>query len=210
MVEQQLRQNGIRDERVLQAMLEIPREEFVPQSQRARAYDDCPLPIGFGQTISQPLTVAFQCEALELQGDERVLEIGTGSGYAAAVLSRLCREVFTVERIGELSCRAESAIRRLGYANVHLYCADGTLGLPSFAPFDAIVVTAGGKSLPEPYEEQLAMGGRIVMPIGPSRTHQSMMRFTKLPGLLQSENLGGFLFVPLVGRFGWQENGAAD
>lgn len=206
MVQHQLRSRGIADERVLQAMETVPREEFIPESERGDAYDDCPLPIGFGQTISQPYTVAFQCEALQLQGNERVLEIGTGSGYAAAVLSHLAKEIYTVERILGLAERARSTLSRLGYANVEVFGADGTLGLPAHAPFDAIVVTAGGAELPKTFLEQLVMGGRIVMPIGKYLGSQVMYRFTKLPGELRAENLGGFAFVPLIGRYGWDES----
>jgi protein-L-isoaspartate(D-aspartate) O-methyltransferase len=205
MVERQLRRRGISDERVLQAMLSIPREQFVAESLRDYAYDDCPLPIGFNQTISQPFTVAFQCEALELKGTERVLEIGTGSGYAAAVLSRLAKEVFTVERIPGLAAEAKELLRGLGYPNAHVFAANGTLGLPEYAPFDRIVVTAAGSSLPKPYLSQLVTGGRIVIPIGESPYGQSMYRFTKLADELRVENLGGFAFVPLIGRYGWSE-----
>jgi protein-L-isoaspartate(D-aspartate) O-methyltransferase len=206
MVEQQLRRRGITDEKVLQAMSEVPREEFIADNLRDNAYDDCPLPIGFGQTISQPFTVAFQCQALYLQGSERVLEIGTGSGYAAAVLSQLAKEVYTVERIPGLATDAKETLRHLGYVNVHVFAANGTLGLPDHAPFDGIVVTAGGTSLPKPFLEQLTMGGRIVMPIGEGLYGQSMYRFTKQPDELKVENLGGFAFVPLIGRYGWSEH----
>lgn len=206
MVEQQLRRRGIVDERVLQAMAAVPREEFVSEPMREHAYEDRPLPIGFGQTISQPLTVAFQCQALQLQGDERVLEIGTGSGYAAAVLAHLAKEVYTVERIPELATQAKETLSRLGYTNAHVFTADGTLGLPDQAPFDGIVVTAGGTSLPQPYLVQLSMGGRIVIPLGESQHGQSMYRFTKFPEDLQVENLGGFAFVPLIGRYAWNES----
>lgn len=210
MVQHQLRRRDIADERVLQAMGMVPREEFVSESERGNAYDDCPLPIGFGQTISQPYTVAFQCEALQLQGNERVLEVGTGSGYAAAVLSRLAKEVYTVERIPELAAQAGATLSRLGYANVHVFAADGTLGLPAHAPFDGIVVTAGGAELPKPFLEQLAMRGRIVIPIGKHLYGQAMYRFTKLPEELRAENLGGFAFVPLIGRYGWDESASSD
>jgi protein-L-isoaspartate(D-aspartate) O-methyltransferase len=207
MVENQLCRRGISDERVLQAMLSVPREEFVPESQRPLAYEDCPLPIGFGQTISQPYTVAFQCQALQLQGHERVLEIGTGSGYAAAVLSRLAKEVATVERVPDLAAQAAATLRRLGYENVRVFAADGTLGLPAPTLVDAIVVTAGGKTLPQPLVDQLAPGGRIVIPLG-GMSSQQMHRFTKVDGQLQRENLGGFAFVPLIGKYGWQDRDA--
>jgi protein-L-isoaspartate(D-aspartate) O-methyltransferase len=210
MVEHQLRGRGITDERVLQAMLNVPRHEFVAESFRDFAYDDCPLPIGCDQTISQPFAVAFQCEALQLKGSERVLEVGTGSGYAAAVLSRLAKEVFTLERIPGLAVEAKDALNHLGYVNAHVFTANGTLGLPDYAPFDGIVVTAGGNSLPKPFLEQLAVGGRIVMPIGGSLYCQSMYRFTKLPDELKVENLGGFAFVPLIGRYGWDEQAPTE
>ena len=210
MVERQLRGRGITDKRVLNAMLSVPRHEFVAENMRDYAYDDCPLPIGFDQTVSQPFTVAFQCMALQLTGGERVLEIGTGSGYAAAVLSRLAKEVFTVERIPGLAAKAKEALNHLGYSNAHVFTANGTLGLPDYAPFDGIVVTAGGTSLPKPFLEQLAMGGRIVMPIGGSLYAQSMYCFTKLLDELKVENLGGFAFVPLIGRYGWNERPSTE
>jgi protein-L-isoaspartate(D-aspartate) O-methyltransferase len=208
MVEYQLRRRGIVDERVLQAMLSVPREEFV--SEGVSAYDDCPQPIGFGQTISQPYTVAFQCEALQLHGDERVLEIGTGSGYSAAVLSHLAKEIYTVERIPGLAQKAGQTLSRLGYANTHVFTANGTLGLPDHAPFAAIVVTAGGVALPEPYLEQLSTGGRIVIPIGDYLAGQVMYRFTKLQEKTRVENLGSFAFVPLIGHYGWDETAPSD
>lgn len=206
MVQNQLRSRDISDERVLQAMMYVPREEFVPEAVRHHAYDDRPLPIGHEQTISQPYTVAFQCAALRLQGDERVLEVGTGSGYGAAVLSRLAKEVYTVERIPELAARARATLGRLGFDNVHVELANGTLGLPKHAPFDGIVVTAGGTSLPQPFLDQLSPGGRIVIPLGEGPAGQSMYRFTKFPDALQVDDLGGFCFVPLIGRYGWESS----
>ena len=205
MVLQQIATRGLTDHRVLEAMSEVPREEFVPEAFQHAAYDDCPLPIGYGQTISQPFTVAFMCEATELTGTESVLEIGTGSGYAACVLSCLAREVHTVERIPELAQEAQKRIERLGYDNVHVYVADGTLGLAEQSPFDGIVVTAGAPALPQGYVDQLAEGGRIVMPIG-NRFSQSMCRFTKRRGELHREDLGAFAFVPLIGTNGWDES----
>lgn len=203
MVEHQLRARGITDTRVLAAMLSVPREEFVPVNLRPRAYVDGALPIGYGQTISQPYTVAYMCEALQLRGDERVLEIGTGSGYGAAVLSELARMVFTVERIPELAAEARSRLKRLDYDNVHVFTGDGTLGLPDEAPFDAILVTAGGDELPEMYGQQVSDGGRIVIPLGHERGSQRMVRFTRRGSQLVSEDLGAFSFVPLVGQYGW-------
>lgn len=201
MVETQIRARGVRDARVLAAMTHVPREEFVPAELRDQAFVDHPLPIGGGQTISQPFTVAFMAEALLLNGTEKVLEIGTGSGYAAAVLSRLAAEVHTIERIPELARTAQATLKRLGYRNVHVHTGDGTLGLPQEAPFDAIVVTASGDHLPAPFKSQLAAGGRIVMPVGDEGS-QTMFRWTSTPDGLATEDLGGFLFVPLIGVHG--------
>lgn len=206
MVECQLRKRGIANEHVLAAMADVPREEFVPVAMSERAYDDCPVPIGWEQTISQPYTVAFMCEALRLTGTERVLEIGTGSGYAAAVLSLLAKEVFTVERITSLAEHARARLHRLGYDNVAVFAGDGSVGLPDQAPFDGIVVTAGAAELPQPFATQLSEGGRIVIPIGRTPFAQAMFRFTKRGAHLQSEKLGGFAFVPLIGEHGWPDN----
>ncbi len=202
MVAQQLASQGIADPRVLAAMSDLPREEFVPKESWDEAYRDGPIPIGQGQTISQPYTVAMMCEALQLDGDEKVLEIGTGSGYAAGVLSRLARDVHTIERIPELASSAADRLHRLGITNVKVHIGDGSLGLAEEAPFDAIVVTAGGPDLPSAYGEQLAEGGRIVMPIG-RRHDQTMCRYTKRNGTLDREELGGFCFVPLIGKDAW-------
>lgn len=210
MVAEQLERRKIKDKRVLHAMGTVPREEFVDEGLRKEAYDDNPLPIACGQTISQPFTVAFQCEALQLKPEDKVLEIGTGSGYCAAVLSLLSKEVYSVERIPELAAESAALLVRLKFSNVHVIAGDGTIGLPREAPFDAILVTAGGCSLPEPFVEQLAPGGRIVIPLGRTTSGQSMWRFTKLPDELKSENLGGFSFVPLIGEHGWDETGACE
>jgi protein-L-isoaspartate(D-aspartate) O-methyltransferase len=204
MVHLQLRSRGITDVRVLEAMGTVPREAFVPKEYQHLAYEDGPVPIGKGQTISQPLTVAFMCEALRLRGNEKVLEIGTGCGYSAAVLSHLASEVWSVESIASLAKAAQHRFQLLGYHNIYVSIGDGTLGLPSAAPFDAISVTAGGPTLPPPFCEQLAEGGRIVMPIGDSPTSQMMMRFTKNDGQLIQEELGCFAFVPLIGKHGWR------
>ncbi len=205
MVEWQLYDRGIFDPRVLDAMRTVPREEFVPDFLRHEAYEDGPLPIGHGQTISQPFTVAYMVQALELTGDEDALEIGTGSGYGAAVLSRLVRSVHTIERIPALAQKAQLRLRDLGYDNVIVHIANGTLGLPDHSSFDAIVVTAGAAELPQPYAKQLADGGRIVIPLGETITNQRLARFTKHGDQLQEENLGRFAFVPLIGKHGWHE-----
>ncbi len=202
MVEEQLRTRGIRDERVLEAMARVPREEFVPRAFREAAYEDTPLPIGHGQTISQPYTVAFQCEALGLTAEGRVLEIGTGSGYGAAVLSLLAWEVHSIERIPSLAAEARARLERLGYENVQVAVGDGTLGLADEAPFDGIVVTAGGEDVPRAFLDQLAEGGRLVMPVGARGNGQTLYRFTRAHGRIRVEDLGGFVFVPLVGRCG--------
>jgi len=199
MVEEQLRHRGIIDARVLAAMCSVPREEFVPDEFREAAYDDRPLPIGHEQTISQPFTVAFMCEALQLRGHEKVLEIGAGSGYGAAVLTKLAAEVFTIERIPQLAEEARQRLKKLGYETVHVITGDGTAGLPDEAPFDAIVVTAGADTLPDAYPRQLCDGGRIIIPLGLQARGQTMYRVTKWKDELQFEDLGPFSFVPLIG-----------
>jgi len=203
MVGRQLRGRKIRSERVLQAMLRVPRHEFVAEEFCARAYDDAPLPIGEGQTISQPYMVASMSEALELTGSERVLEVGTGSGYQAAVLGRLAREVFTIESRAGLALAARERLARLGgYDNVHVHAGDGTLGLPELAPFDAILVAAAAPEILPPLVAQLAEGGRIVVPVGGSN-QQQLMCGRKIGGELQSTALYHCRFVPLVGEYGW-------
>lgn len=198
MVEQQLIARGIHDVRVLDAMRAVPREEFVPRQLQYDAYSDWPLPIGFGQTISQPYTVAFMAEALQLTGTEKVLEVGTGCGYAAAVISCVAREMHTIERIVPLADHARERLARLGYHSVQVYTGDGSLGLPDQAPFDAIVVTAGATELPPAYVAQLADNGRIVIPIGSVRHSQTLQRLTKSGEKLHVEHLGQFAFVPLI------------
>ena len=200
---QSIARAGISDPRVLRAMERVPRERFVDEHERNLAYRDHALPIDCGQTISQPYTVAFMCEALQLTGDERVLEIGTGSGYDAAILAELAAEVYTVERIPHLAEQATRRLKDLGYRNVHVTTGDGTLGWPDAAPFDAITVTAGARILPQPYVDQLAEGGRIVIPIGSPDEGQTMCRFTKRHGQVAEEHLGLFQFVPLIGEHGW-------
>ena len=203
MVRQQLEIRGIQDERVLQAMRTVPREEFVGELYRDAAYSDCALPIECDQTISQPYTVAFMCEAANLSADDKVLEIGTGSGYGAAVLSCICREVHSIERISTLSKIAADRLQQLGFDNAHVHRADGSLGAPDESPFDAIIVTAGAEKLPTPYISQLSNGGRIVIPLGATSDSQIMYRFTYTDGKLREEKLGNFAFVPLIGDYGW-------
>jgi protein-L-isoaspartate(D-aspartate) O-methyltransferase len=201
MIEDQLVARGIRDPRLLDAVARLPREAFVPEDLRDLAYADRPLPIGHGQTISQPYTTAFMTEALGLRGPETVLEVGTGSGYGAALLGCLARRVYSVERIAPLAAEAGERLRRLGFTNVEVLVANGTLGLPNAAPFDAIVVTAGSDALPPPYAEQLADGGRIVIPLG-TEYDQVLTRFTRRGDHLEREPLGHFTFVPLIGEYG--------
>jgi protein-L-isoaspartate(D-aspartate) O-methyltransferase len=197
MVVQQLERRGIHNPRVLEAMEWVPRHEFVPAELIDLAYEDRALPIGREQTISQPYTVAFMCQEARLTAGDKVLEIGTGSGYGAAVLSLLTLEVHSIERIDELFHTARDRLARLGYQNVHVYQDDGTLGLPSEAPFDAIICTAGAESLPEAYLQQLIEGGRLLIPIGPP-AHQQMFRFMRRGERYERDNLGSFGFVPLV------------
>ncbi|HEY3392862.1 MAG TPA: protein-L-isoaspartate(D-aspartate) O-methyltransferase [Lacipirellulaceae bacterium] len=199
MVVHQLERRGILDPRVLEAMEWVPREEFVPPELVDLAYDDRALPIGLEQTISQPYTVAFMCQEARLTANDKVLEIGTGSGYGAAVLSLLAHEVHTIERIEELFHAARDRLARLAYDNVRVYLDDGTHGLPREAPFDAIVCTAGAEVLPEAYGQQLADGGRLVIPIGPP-AHQQMIRLTRRGDTWDRDILGSFGFVPLVGN----------
>ncbi|OQY25645.1 MAG: protein-L-isoaspartate O-methyltransferase [Anaerolineaceae bacterium 4572_32.1] len=204
MVCRQIEARGIRDERLLSVMRAIPRHLFVPEKSRRSAYRDGPLPIGQGQTISQPYIVALMTEALELKGQERVLEIGTGSGYQAAILSQLASFVYTVERIPELVARTQELFNRLGYANILMRLSDGTLGWPEHAPYDAIVVTAASPDVPEPLTEQLIEGGRLVAPVGGSWS-QLLIRIRKQGGHLQHQEITNVAFVPLVGKHGWPE-----
>lgn len=198
MVRRQIEARGIRDPRVLRAMRAVPRAAFLDSSVRAQAYDDCPLRIDAGQTISQPYIVARMLEAMRLDGEERVLEIGTGSGYAAAVLSRLVGHVWTIERIGCLAERARCVLAELGFDNVVVRHGDGMLGWPEEAPFDRIVVTAGGESVPPALREQLRVGGHLVIPVGPS-AHQSLVRETlHADGSWLREDLCPVRFVPLL------------
>jgi protein-L-isoaspartate(D-aspartate) O-methyltransferase len=206
MVRGQIAARGIRDRAVLEAMAGVPREAFLPPGLAEFAYEDAPLPIAQGQTISQPYIVALMTAALELKPEDRVLEIGTGSGYAAAVLGRVAREVYTVERHEELAASAATRLRELGFDNVHVLHGDGTLGWAAHAPYDAIVVAAGGPQIPPALVEQLAVGGRLVIPIGEDRSLQALTRVTRqADGTLRREDLGDVRFVPLIGAQGWDE-----
>ena len=204
MVRRQIVARGIRDERVLDAMRTVPRHLFVPENSRHLAYHDGPLTIGQGQTISQPYIVALMTEALALEGHERVLEIGTGSGYQAAILSCLVSYVYTVERIPELANGAEALLQELGYDNIQICISDGTLGWSEYAPYQGIIVTAASPEIPEPLTDQLAEGGRLVAPIGGSWS-QSLVRVRKKSGRLQRQELTSVAFVPLIGKHGWPE-----
>ncbi len=204
MIEKQLRRRGIQDAAILAAMIAVARHEFVPDELRSHAYEDVPLPIGGGQTISQPYIVAVMTAALRLRPDDRVLEIGTGCGYQAAVLSRLTREVFTIERRPELASAASEKLTKLGYHNVHVHCGDGTLGLPEFAPFDAILVAAAAPAVPRPLLSQLAEHGRMIIPIGDTH-NQELRLFEKHGDAFSIKMLEGCRFVPLLGYHGWQE-----
>ncbi|MGO8689289.1 MAG: protein-L-isoaspartate(D-aspartate) O-methyltransferase [Thermoguttaceae bacterium] len=204
MVQRQLRRRGIGDARVLAAMGRVPREQFLPPPFRDQAYADCALAIDCGQTISQPYMVALMTEALQLSGGEKVLEIGTGSGYQAAVLAELARQVVTIERYAELSARAAAVLDELGYRNVTLLTGDGTLGWPADAPYDRILVTAAAQRAPEPLLAQLAEGGILVVPVG-SRSVQMLQAIRRLGDAFETVELSSCRFVPLVGAEGWPE-----
>ena len=202
MVERQLKARGISDPRVLAAFATVPRHLFVEQGIMDRAYDDNPLPIGEGQTISQPYMVAVMTEALALTGSERVLEIGTGSGYQAAILAGLCEKVFTVERVDKLARKARQVLDELKYQNIAIKIGDGTLGWREFSPYDRIIVTAGAPGIPKSYWDQLAEGGTIAIPVG-DRYTQSLQLVTKRNGKQVIADRGGCMFVPLIGKDGW-------
>lgn len=204
MIREHLLSRGIRDQAVLKAMREVPREEFVSEPILERAYGDHPLPIAEGQTISQPYIVAYMTEALELNSADRVLEIGTGSGYAAAVLSRIVDTVHTVERLRGLAQSARQRLELLGYSNIVVHEGDGTLGWAEHAPYAAIVVTAGAPNVPKPLLEQLVIGGRLVIPVGRSFDVQELVRVRRVSEHdYRSEELCGVRFVPLIGAAGW-------
>jgi len=198
MVDTQIRARGVQDERVLAAMEAVPRAEFVPAAQRPHAYEDRPLPIGEDQTISQPYIVALMTELLEVEEGDRVLEIGTGSGYQAAVLAELTPHVYTIEIIPTLAERAEETLRRLGYDAVEVKAGDGYLGWPDSAPFDGIIVTCAPEEVPGPLKEQLREGGRMVIPVGPQWTHQTLYVLTKKGDTLEQKEIIPVRFVPMV------------
>jgi protein-L-isoaspartate(D-aspartate) O-methyltransferase len=204
MVETQIARRGIRDERVLAAMRKVPRHRFVPADQAASAYQDRPLPIGLGQTISQPYMVALMTDCMQLTGDENALEVGAGSGYQAALLGELARQVTTVERHAPLAEHARQVLADQGYTNITVVVGDGTLGWPSNAPYDAIIVTAGAPHVPQALKDQLADGGRLVIPVG-SGGFQSLLRITRRGSKFKQEDFGGCVFVPLIGAQGWGE-----
>ncbi|MBU1669704.1 MAG: protein-L-isoaspartate(D-aspartate) O-methyltransferase [Actinobacteria bacterium] len=203
MVERQIRARGVRDERVLEAMRTIPRHLFVPPALRPRAYEDSPLPTSEGQTISQPYIVAWMTDLLRLKGEEVVLEVGTGSGYQAAILTRLAAKVYTIERISALAESARTILSELGLDNVEVVVGDGTRGLPEHAPYKGIIVTAGGPRVPDVLVEQLDEGGRLVMPVGPSSL-QMLTVVEKRGGRIFTEQKGSCVFVPLIGQHGWE------
>ncbi len=204
MVSEQIEARGIKDRRVLEAMKDIPRHFFVPASLKERAYDDTPLAIGEGQTISQPYMVALMTELLNLKGDEKVLEVGTGSGYQAAILARLARFVYTVERIPRLASEAKKRLEDLGITNVEVVVGDGSRGLPQHSPYQGIIVTAGAPRVPNVLIEQLAEGGRLVIPVG-SSSLQILTVVEKKEDEVITREEGSCIFVPLVGKYGWAE-----
>jgi len=204
MVERQIRRRGIHDARVLNAFRSVPRHLFVPPRHRDQSYEDHPVDIGYGQTISQPYIVALMTEALRLGGDERVLEIGTGSGYQTAILAHLSHHVYTIERIAELSATARRVLDELGYNNISYRVGDGTLGWPEEAPFDGIIVTAAAPSMPESLKNQMADGGRLVMPVG-GRGGQDLIVLERKGDSFRRQRLCGCVFVRLIGQEGWPE-----
>jgi protein-L-isoaspartate(D-aspartate) O-methyltransferase len=200
MVSQQIEARGVEDERVLEAMRSVPRHLFVPEARREEAYEDYPLPIGEGQTISQPYIVAVMSEAMKLKGKEKVLEVGTGSGYQAAVLSLLCKKVYSVEIVPELAARSKKLLGKLGYKNVKVIEGDGYEGLPDKAPFDAIMITAAPGVVPEPLKKQLKIGGRLVLPLG--KKYQDLLRIVRKgkESWVEEEVLPSVIFVPMTGK----------
>lgn len=204
LVEESILPQGVSDPKVLNAFLATPRHKFVPGQYQNEAYFDIALPISYGQTISQPSLVALMTQSLNLKGNEKVLEIGTGSGYQAAILSHLVKDVYTVEILPQLAKKAQKTLIRLGYKNVHISKGNGTIGLEKFAPFDAIIVSAGGKEIPQPLIDQLKVGGRIIIPIGASIYNQRLTLGIKKPSGLEIKTIEPVAFVPLIGKYGWQ------
>ena len=204
MVANQIERRGVTSTRVLAAMRTVPRHLFVPEELRDRAYEDYPLPIGYEQTISQPYIVALMTSLLGLEGKEKVLEIGTGSGYQAAVLSRLAEMVHSVELVPQLARQAAQLLTSNGYVNVQVHCADGSLGWPAAAPYDAVLVTANAPRVPQALLQQLTPAGRLVLPVG-GRGYQHLERWTYEHGTWQPESILPVAFVPLRGRYGWKE-----
>ncbi len=197
-------EKGITDRNVLDAMSSVPRHAFVQEALQLQAYEDTSLPIGYGQTISQPYTVAYMTELLELSPGMRVLEVGTGSGYQAAVLAMMGCYVFTIERLRELYTRTQSLLRRLGFGSIHMQRGDGTLGYPQAAPYDRIIVTAGGPEIPQPLVQQLDDNGILLIPVGKQQRVQQFIRIRKVRGVLYEETFGSTAFVNLVGSYGWE------
>jgi protein-L-isoaspartate(D-aspartate) O-methyltransferase len=204
MVDEQIASRGIKDIRVLNALNKVPRHLFVEEALQGQAYNDYPLPIGEKQTISQPFMVALMTEALELKGEEKVLEIGTGSGYQAAILAELAERVYSIERIRSLANRARTLLHELHYYNVEIGVSDGTQGWKEKAPFEAITVTAGAPDVPQPLLDQLTVGGRLVVPIGDA-FFQILVRVTRMKRGFKRQEMGGCHFVRLIGKNGWQE-----
>ncbi|MBM4274105.1 MAG: protein-L-isoaspartate(D-aspartate) O-methyltransferase [Deltaproteobacteria bacterium] len=209
MVETQIQRRGVTDPGVLAAMRQVPRHKFVPANLWDQAYNDYPLPIGEDQTISQPYIVALMTQILEVKDTDKVLEIGTGSGYQAAILAKLAAQVYSIERIASLAANAQKVMEELGYANVHIKVADGTLGWPEEAPFDAIMVTAGAPQVPRPLTEQLGLGGRLIIPVG-DQWSQTLTLVRKTKEGLKTEYHGGCRFVRLIGQHGWKEGWVAE
>lgn len=203
MVQRQLIPRGIKDKKIIEIFLKVPREKFVPQGEKENAYGDFPLPIGEGQTISQPFMVALMTQCLELRGEEKVLEIGTGSGYQTAILAELAKEVYSVERIETLARQAAQRLKNMGYTNIHIRVGNGTLGWPEHAPYSRIIVTAGAKEIPSPLLEQLGEGGIMVIPVGGGYS-QDLMMVRKRRGRIKKVSVEKCAFVPLVGQYGWE------
>ena len=206
MVEKQIKSRGIRHAGVLKAMETVPRHLFVPERLREYAYDDGPLSIGEAQTISQPYMVALMTECLEPHGKDKVLEVGTGSGYQTAILASLVDQVVSVERIASLATKASRLLNELGYQNTNVIVADGSLGLREESPFDGILVTAGAPSIPETLVDQLKVGGRLVIPVG-GDYHQTLYKMTRVSKGTKEERITGCVFVPLIGAYGWEDKG---